>query len=95
MHKTIGNKGILDLLKKNRDAKFISNITYCDKKNLESFEGGLDGHISKSQKGTGWGYDPIFIPKNTKKTFAELIDKNNLSHRHKALKKFSSWYLNK
>ena len=32
VHKTIGNQGILDLLKKNRDAKFISNITYCDKK---------------------------------------------------------------
>ena len=95
VHKTIGNQGILDLLKKNRDAKFISNITYCDKKNLESFEGKLDGCISKSEKGTGWGYDPIFIPKNTKKTFAELIDKNNLSHRYKALKKFSSWYLNK
>ena len=95
VHKTIGNQGILDLLKKNRNAKFISNITYCDKKNLESFEGKLDGTISKSEKGTGWGYDPIFIPKNTKKTFAELIDKNNLSHRYKALKKFSSWYLNK
>ena len=95
VHKTIGNQGILDLLKKNRDAKFISNITYCDKNNLESFEGKLDGCISKSEKGTGWGYDPIFIPKNTKKTFSELINKNNLSHRHKALKKFSNWYLNK
>ena len=95
VHKTIGNQGILDLLKKNRDAKFISNITYSDKNNLESFEGKLDGCISKSEKGTGWGYDPIFIPKNTKKTFAELIDKNNLSHRYKALKNFSNWYLNK
>ena len=93
VHKTIGNQGILDLLKKNRNAKFISNITYCDKKNLESFEGKLDGCISKSEKGNGWGYDPIFIPKNTKKTFAELIDKNNFSHRYKALKKFSNWYL--
>ena len=95
VHNTIGNLGILNLLKKNRNAEFISTITYCDKKNLESFEGKLDGCISKSEKGTGWGYDPIFIPKNTKKTFAELINKNNLSHRYKALKKFSSWYLNK
>jgi XTP/dITP diphosphohydrolase len=95
VHKTIGNQGILDLLKKNRNAKFISTITYCDKKILESFEGKLDGCISKSQKGNGWGYDPIFIPKNTKKTFAQLIDKNNLSHRYNALKKFSNWYLNR
>jgi len=69
VHKTIGNSGILQLLKKNRNAKFISTIVYCDKKSLEFFEGKLDGTISQSEKGKGWGYDPIFIPKNTKKTF--------------------------
>ncbi len=49
-HKTIGNKGILNLLKQNRNAKFISTITYCDKNSLESFEAKLDGTISKSSK---------------------------------------------
>jgi len=91
--KTIGNEGILDLLKQKRSAKFISVITYCDKQTLHSFESKLDGTISKKQKGKGWGYDPIFIPKNLKKTFAELENKNELSHRFKALKKFSNWYL--
>ena len=95
IQKTIGNKGILNLLKKNRGAKFVSTITYCDKNNFESFEGKLIGTISKFEKGKGWGFDPIFIPKNTTKTFAELINKNNLSHRYKALKKFSNWYLHK
>jgi XTP/dITP diphosphohydrolase len=95
VHKTIGNKGILNLLKYNRDAKFVSTITYCDKNSLESFEGKLDGTISKSQKGKGWGYDPIFIPKNMQKTFAQLDEKNIISHRYKALKKFSNWYLHK
>jgi XTP/dITP diphosphohydrolase len=51
--------------------------------------------ISKFQKGKGWGYDPIFIPKNSQKTFAEINEKNKLSHRYKALKKFSNWYLHK
>jgi XTP/dITP diphosphohydrolase len=68
---------------------------YCDKKSLEFFEGKLDGIISESEKGNGWGYDPIFIPKNMEKTFGELTYKNNLSHRYKALKKFSNWYLHK
>ncbi len=95
VHKTIGNLGILNLLKRNRNAQFVSNITYCDKNNLKSFEGKIDGKISTSEKGKGWGYDPIFIPKNKKKTFAELTEKNNLSHRYKALKKFSNWYLHK
>ncbi len=93
--KTVGNKGILNLLKNNRKAKFISVITYCDKTNLRLFKGKLDGKISKIQKGRGWGYDPIFIPNNSKKTFAEINNKNKLSHRYKALKKFSNWYLRK
>ena len=91
--KTIGNEGILDILKQKRTAKFISVITYCDKKTLQSFTAKLDGTISKKQKGNGLGYDPIFVPKNMKKTFAQLHDKNELSHRYKALKKFSNWYL--
>src|SRR5210317_1664751 len=51
--KTIGNKGILNLLKNNRQAKFVSIITYCDKTILKSFEGKLDGKISKTQRGKG------------------------------------------
>ena len=93
--KTIGNKGILNLLKNNRKAKFVSIITYCDKTLLKSFDGKSYGKISKTQKGIGWGYDPIFIPNHSKKTFAEINDKNELSHRYKALKKFSKWYLHK
>jgi XTP/dITP diphosphohydrolase len=93
--KTIGNKGILNLLKNNRQAKFVSIITYCDKTILKSFEGKLEGKISKTQRGKGWGYDPIFIPNNSKNTFAEMNDKNEISHRYKALKKFSKWYFHK
>ena len=93
--KTIGNKGILKLLSSKRNAKFVSIITYCDKKTLKTFDAKLDGTISKSQKGKGWGYDPIFIPKTSRKTFAETNQKNELSHRFKSLKKFSSWYLRK
>ncbi len=93
--KTIGNDGILDLLKDDRTAKFISIITYCDESILESFDGKLDGTISKSPNGKGWGYDPIFIPKNSNETFAENNNKNELSHRYKSLKKFSNWYLHK
>lgn len=93
--KTIGNKGILQLLKQNRKAKFVSIISFCDDKNFKSFEAKIDGTISKTQKGARWGYDPIFVPKNFSKTFAQLDTKNDLSHRYKALKKFSNWYLNK
>ena len=93
--KTLGNKGILQLLKQNRKAKFVSIISFCDDKHFKSFEAKIDGTISTIQNGEGWGYDPIFIPKNLNKTFAKLTNKNELSHRYKALKKFSNWYLHK
>ena len=93
--KTIGNNGILNLLNKNRKAKFISIIHYCDQNCSKHFVAEISGKISQIQQGKGWGYDPIFIPKNFKQTFAEILDKNIVSHRYIALKKFTSWYLHK
>ena len=96
VYKTIGNEGILKLVKKNRRANFQSVISFCDKKiNPKLFESKLVGKINKNSRGKGWGYDPIFVPNGKKKTFAELPDKNKLSHRYKALKKFSSWFANR
>ena len=54
------------------------------------FEGEIEGKIIFRQRGqNGFGYDSIFIPNGHKKTFAEfdLIEKNKISHRSKALKK--------
>jgi len=91
---TIGNKGVLHLVKKIRVAKFVSVIAYCDKKNkCTLFDAGIHGKISKNILGNGWGYDPIFISKGNNKTFAQLTNKNQVSHRFRALKKFSNWYV--
>jgi len=57
------------------------------------------GIISKNIQDGGWGYDPIFIPGKQRlwrnKTYAELADKNKLSHRYESLKKFADWFNNK
>ncbi|SVB38726.1 uncharacterized protein METZ01_LOCUS191580, partial [marine metagenome] len=47
--------------------------------------------LDRKQGDGGFGYDPIFYYPNLKKTFAELQkgEKNNISHRGKALRKFS------
>jgi XTP/dITP diphosphohydrolase len=50
--------------------------------------GVCEGSIIKNQRGNhGFGYDPIFLLKNSDKTIAELEDeeKNKVSHRSKAL----------
>ena len=91
--KTLGNKGILKLVSTKRTAKFQSVITFHDKKNgSKFFEASVPGKISKILMGKGWGYDPIFIPNGKNKTFAQITDKNEISHRYKALKKFASWF---
>src|SRR5210317_1744497 len=55
-------------------ARFICalSIFYLDKK-IASVRGKVEGHISDKPKGkNGFGYDPIFITKNKRKTFGEM-----------------------
>ena len=62
----------------------------------KSFEGRVDGVIIKQKQGTsGFGFDPVFAPLGYDKTFAELGAevKNKISHRGRALEKFTE-YLN-
>lgn len=94
--KTIGNKGIITLTKKDRHAEFCATISFCDKKTKPIlFQGITSGKISKKIQGKGWGYDPIFIPRGKTKTYAQISDKNALSHRYRALEKFASWFVNR
>ncbi|MGQ0795073.1 MAG: XTP/dITP diphosphatase [Nitrosopumilaceae archaeon] len=94
--KTIGNKGILKLLKSKRSAAFHSVIAYCDKKDdIQLFEAVVKGKISKKPRGKKWGYDPIFVPEGQTKTFAQITEKNLVSHRYLAIKKFANWYLHR
>ena len=93
---TIGNNGILKLLGDNRDAQFVAIIAFCDSSNEPIlFESSVTGTISKNIQDGGWGYDPIFIPGKQDKTYGELDNKNNLSHRYESLKKFAIWFNNK
>ena len=93
--KTIGNDGILKMIGDNRDAQFVSIIVFRDAHSYTSFESKVAGTISKNIQGEGWGYDPIFVPENQTKTYAELAEKNKLSHRYESLKKFANWFNNK
>jgi XTP/dITP diphosphohydrolase len=72
-------------------ARFICalSICYLDKK-IASVQGKVEGYIAPKSKGkNGFGYDPIFIPKNRGKTFGEMssIQKYKIDHRFVAFKK--------
>lgn len=94
--RTLGNDGILKLLSESidRSAYFLSLIAFYDGRVLSIHEGRVNGRITDRMIEGGWGYDPIFAPDNSDLTFAELKeDKNEYSHRKRALEKFARWYL--
>ncbi len=77
-----------------RNARFVSIITFKDAHSQEVFEGCMNGNISRTPRGSnGFGYDPIFIPEGYEKTSAELSseEKNAISHRRKALDKLMAY----
>jgi len=72
-------------------ARFICalSICYLDKK-IASVTGKVEGYISPKPKGkNGFGYDPIFIPNNKRKTFGEISSKQKykIDHRFVAFSK--------
>lgn len=84
----IGCKGILKLLRgKRRSAYFQACIALATKRGVKTFTARCYGNIAAKERGKGgFGFDPIFIPRGYKQTFAESITlKNKLSHRYKSL----------
>lgn len=97
---TLGIEGILKLLEgaKTRKAEFRSSVAFgVGGKWLTTFSSATEGTVQLQAKGTnGFGFDPIFVPMWTQKTFGEmeLKEKTIYSHRSKAISKLALWYLN-
>jgi len=91
VYRTIGCEGILRLMNgiTNRNAEFRSIIALCFRGIIKVFRGVCKGKISNEVRGHfGFGFDPIFIPEGSQKTFGEMstAEKNMHSHRAKAVK---------
>ena len=88
----IKNQAIIDAVKgKERGARFVCAMALCvpDEKPIlieEYFNGEINDKIEGEN---GFGYDPIFYVPELKKTSASLTleEKNQYSHRAKALRK--------
>lgn len=80
--------------KENRSAYFETSIALIINKKEFLFSGKAEGDITTELSGKdGFGYDPIFKPRELNKTFAELTmeEKNTISHRGKAFKKMCTF----
>lgn len=76
--------------KEDRSARFRTVVSLIIDEKETLFEGICEGTVIKERRGgRGFGYDPIFIPLGSTKTFAEmsLEEKNLFSHRKKATEK--------
>lgn len=74
----------------NRKAQFRTIICLIYNKETYYFEGVCKGTILNSKKGnSGFGYDAIFVPDGSSKSFGEMDinEKNQFSHRKKAVQK--------
>ena len=80
--------------KENTKARFRTVIALILDGKEYLFEGIINGTIIKDKRGgTGFGYDPIFVPDTHTQTFAEMGNdiKNNISHRALAVNKLVSF----
>ena len=99
VYRTIGKEGVLRLLEDsdNRRARFKSVVVFCSPDlEIKCFRGAVEGKISRTVRGeSGFGFDPIFEPDELPgRTFGELSmeEKNKISHRSRALRRFAEWY---
>ena len=81
----------------NRKARFRAVISLIINGSETQFEGICDGKIIHIPQGKeGFGYDPIFVPDGTNRSFAEMSieEKNRFNHRTKAAAKLVAFLQN-
>ena len=81
----------------NRKARFRAVISLIMNGKETQFEGICNGKIIDIPHGTeGFGYDPIFVPTGSNRTFAEMSieEKNRFNHRTKAAAKLVAFLQN-
>lgn len=73
----LSKQQICDLLAGTADRSATASVSYClfDGKELKFFDGSVEGSIAESPRGEGgFGFDPIFVPGGTARTYAEMSD---------------------
>lgn len=93
---TVGCEGLCKMIRgeTNRTAYSESAIAYYDGKNLKIVSGKIEGSVPDEPRGDkGFGWDPVFMPTGSDKTFGELemSEKNRISSRKIALEKLREY----
>jgi len=90
VYRTIGPRGVLALMRgeRRRSARFETVFLLGRRgRPARTFRGVCEGSITRVPRGRGgFGFDPIFVPGGSRRTFGEmnLAEKNAVSHRARA-----------
>ena len=89
------DNNVLNWRNRKINAKFICALTiYWPSGKFITKIGSIDGRISNNKVGKkGFGYDPIFIPLGSKKTFGQISPKKKykIDHRYRAFQKIKKF----
>jgi len=90
VYRTIGCEGVLKLMEKavDRRAFFRSAAVLIHEPYIITHVAEVHGYIAEKPRGDkGFGFDPIFIPEGSDKTFGEMDvdEKNKYSHRARSV----------
>lgn len=93
---SVGNEGFLKMLSgfEDRSAKAICVAAVAAPDGgVETFRGEVAGTVAFEARGEGgFGYDPVFVPEWSEKTYAELgEEKSRDSHRARAFRAVRGW----
>ena len=92
----LGNEGISRLAGLS-NLTAITVIGYHDGENMYFFRGMTKGYIPHLPTSGGFGWDGIFIPDGSNKTYGQMTpeEKNKISQRSKALDELKKHFLKK
>jgi XTP/dITP diphosphohydrolase len=80
---------LAETLEEERGARFLCVLALASPDGrARTFEGSVEGRIARAPAGeSGFGYDPLFIPRGERRTFAQMgpAEKDAMSHRGRAL----------
>jgi non-canonical purine NTP pyrophosphatase (RdgB/HAM1 family) len=83
----LGAEGLCRLVDGLEHRSAESDIEYAlyDGKTMHFFAGKVIGTVAEMPRGSeGFGWNPIFIPEGSAKTFAEMVDDERMPYSHRA-----------
>lgn len=83
----VGNDGICEMMREKTDrvAVAITCFALCDETGVHTFTGERNGTISDSPRGEDFGWNPIFIPDDSDRTWGEMSTEESRAYSMRRL----------